>query len=221
MNTTQPNVKLGDILKVTNVGDRIFRGAWDLVDYVIPPGGSDFLPFEVVKLFFGDPRSTRAVVSMKDQRGIVAFLPDRTAEVRRLRLMYSHGFGDYIGNEGADVIWEHDKIPHVIVETLQGDRVWTVIDDPAGSSVMPALTTAADEVRLRETVEQQGRLIRSLMDRMGMNSLSDLANPETAPPPEPNTGVNKYDPQSDEIVYVPDDNGPSDPEIYEDLPEDR
>lgn len=216
----QPQVKYGDILKVTNTGTKLFRGQWDLVDYVIPPGGADYLPFEACKLFFGDPRSTDQVRSNKDARGIVSFIADRPAEVRRLRLLYSHGFGDYTGKEGTDIVWETNKIPHVQVETLGGDRVWTVIDDPAGTSVMPAVSTQADDDRLRDIVEQQGRLIRSLMDRVGMESLSDLANPGvddglTHPP-----GRNMYNPASDQIEPEP-ATTTADPEIYDDLPEDR
>jgi hypothetical protein len=216
----QPQVKVGDILKVTNVGTKLFRGAWDLVDYVIPPGSSDYLPFEIICVCFGDPRSSATVRSHRDARGIVGFLPDRQSEVRRLRLLYSHGFGDFTGKEGVDVVWEADKIPHVEVETLQGQRVFTVLDDPAGSSVIPALTSQADEDRLRAVVEEQGRLIRSLMDRMNMSSVSDLANPEINFP-EPNTGKNMWNPETDEIEFVPDDASDREPEIVDDLPEDR
>ena len=220
MTATQPQVKIGDILAVSNVGTRIFRGQWDMVDYVIPPGGSDFLPFEAVKLFFGDPRSTDQVRSARDARGLVSFLADRPAEVRRLRLLYSHGFGDFTGKEGVEQVWEDDKIPHVKVETLQGERVWTVLDDPAGSSVLPALVTQADDDRLRDIVEQQGKLIRSLMDRVGMQSLSDLANPEINLP-EDTPPPNVYDVERDEIAPLRDTDPSADPDIYDDLPEDR
>lgn len=219
--SAQPQVKVGDILKVTNIGRKLFRGQWDLVDYVIPPGGTDFMPFEAMKLFFGDPRSTNQVRSMRDSRGITSFLPDRQTEVRRLRLLYSHGFGDFTGNEGSDVVWEQDKIPHIEVRTLNDERIYTVLDDPAGSSVLPALTSQADESRLRDVVEQQGRLIRSLMSRMGMESSSDLANPEIPedllPPP---TGTNMWNPATDEVESFKEPSD-TDPEMYDDLPEDR
>src|SRR5215471_15522464 len=100
MPATQPQVKVGDILKVENVGSRIFRGMWDMVDYVIAPFQSDFMPFEAVKLFFGDPRATDKVRSVHDVRGIVGFLPDRPSEVRRLRLMYAHGSRRSAGHNG-------------------------------------------------------------------------------------------------------------------------
>jgi len=215
MPATQPQVKVGDILKVENVGSRIFRGQWDMVDYVIAPFQHDFLPFEAVKLFFGDPRATDKVRSVHDVRGIVGFLPDRPAEVRRLRLMYSHGFGDYTGKEGPDVVWEADKIPQVRVTTLKGERVFTVLDDPEGTTVLPATTTRSQDAELRDVVRQQGQLIRSLMDRIGVSTVQDVDIPADLP------RENVYDLDSDEIVPKPDDDPAHTPTIYDELPEDR
>lgn len=214
--STQPQVKVGDILKVENVGTRIFRGMWDQVDYVIAPFGEDFMPFEAVKLFFGDPRSTDKVRSIHDVRGIVGFLPDRPAEVRRLRLLYDHGFGDYTGKEGPDVVWDPDKIPQVRVTTLKGDRVFTVLDDPVGSTVLPATTTVSQDAELRDVVRQQGQLIRSLMDRIGVSHVQDV--PITSPD---DIDENVYDPDLDEIIPRPSDDPSSQPTMYDELPEDR
>lgn len=210
----QPQVKVGDILKCTNTGTRIFRGQWDLVDYVIPPDGADFIPFEAVKLFFGDPRSGKTVVSFRDSRGIVGFIPDRSAEVRRLRLLYDHGFGEYTGLEGPQVVWEPNKIPDIRVETLKGERIFTVIDDPSGASVTLAATTQSEEASLRETVRQQGELIRALMERQNFaGNIPDV--PEDEPPDM------VYDPATEEIRNRIDEDPEADPEIYDELPEDR
>jgi len=206
----QTAVGVGSIVKVLNLDpSRIFRGMWDLAEYVIPPGGTEFMPFEAMKLFFGDPRSTDRVRSSRDSKGLVAFLPDRAGEVRRLRLLYNHGFGDYSGKEGPDVVWEQHKIPHVAVYTLDDQLILTVLDDPAGRSVLPAVATQQEEQDLRETVIRQGRLLQSLMDRLGVNSLDDL-----------DTRKNVYDPATDDIVPVRVENT-TDPEMYDELPEDR
>jgi len=206
----QVAVGVGSIVKVTNEHPtRFFRGFWDLAEYVIPPGQTEFMPFEAMKLFFGDPRAVDQVRSSRDSKGLVAFLPDRAGEVRRLRLLYDHGFGDYTGKEGPEVVWEPHKIPQVKVETLDGQRIYTVIDDPAGHSILPAHTTQAEEADLRETVVRQGRLLQSLMDRLGVTSLDDLE-----------TRKNVYDPATDEIVPERKENV-EDPEMYDDLPEDR
>jgi hypothetical protein len=215
---TPVTLKMGDILRVTNVGDRIFRGAWDLVDYVIPPGGSDYLPFEAVKLFFGDPRSGKDVRSDRDQRGTVGFVSDRSAEVRRLRLLYDHGFGDYTGHEGVEKVWQWDRIPHVEVHTLGGDRIWTVLDDPAGTTITPASRTEAEDRNLREVVAEQGQLIRQLMQRLGGIPDGPPAVPEENPP-----AVNPlvYHVDSDEIAPPIIEDPTADPTIYDELPEDR
>jgi hypothetical protein len=208
---SQTAVGVGSIVKVTNLDpNRIFRGMWDLAEYVIPPLGTDFMPFEAMKLFFGDPRSTDRVRSSRDAKGLVAFLPDRAGEVRRLRLLYSHGFGDYSGKEGPDIVWEQDHIPHVRVTTLDDTPILTVLDDPAGRSVMPAVATQQEEADLRETVVRQGRLLQSLMDRLGVQSLDELA-----------TRRNVYDPSTDEIVPESVTENTTDPEMFDELPEDR
>ena len=210
MSNADIRLNVGAIVKVTNTHpSRIFRGMWDMAEYVIPPGGTDFMPFEAMKLFFGDPRATSQVRSMRDSRGLAAFLPDRAGEVRRLRLLYDHGFGDYTGREGPDIVWIRDKIPWMKVETLDGVRIYTVLDDPAGTHTLPAQTTEAEDTDLRETVIRQGRLIQSMMERLGVESLDDL---QTRP--------NVYDPQLDEIVPERRENI-ADPEMYDELPEDR
>jgi hypothetical protein len=208
MPTTQPAVKIGDLLRVTNEDPkRIFRGMWDLVDYVIPPGGSEVMPFEAIKCFFGDPRSGRDVSRTVDRFGQSGFLPDRPSEVRRLRLLYAHGFGDYTGVEGPERVWEHHLIPHVRVETFKGERVLTVIDDPAGNSVAPAVTTVSEADDLRDTVRQQGEIIKSLMNKLGVA--------------DTNTTPNVYHPDTDEIGPIEDLDPSADPEIFDELPEDR
>lgn len=206
---TQTAVGVGSIVKVVNRDQRIFRGMWDLAEYVIAPNGTEFMPFEAMKLFFGDPRAVDTVRSSRDSKGLVAFLPDRAGEVRRLRLLYNHGFGEYTGKEGPDVVWEQDRIPHVEVYSLDDVRIMTVLDDPAGRSVLPAVATQAEEQDLRETVVRQGRLLQSLMDRLGVQSLDDL-----------DTRKNVYDPATDEIVPERRENT-NDPEMYDELPEDR
>jgi hypothetical protein len=206
---TQTPVKIGDLLRVTNEHPtRILRCMWDLVDYVIPPGADDVMPFEAVKLFFGDPRAGTDVARVVDRFGQSGYLPDRKSEVRRLRLLYSHGFGDFTGEEGPDLVWEKDKIPHVKVETLRGERVWTVIDDPAGRMIAPAGTTVAEHDSLRETVQEQGRIIHALMQKLGVTTITDAPS-------------NIYNPETDAIEAEHDLDPNADPEIFDDLPEDR
>src|SRR5215831_4025841 len=216
MATNQVAVGVGSIVKVTNEHPtRFFRGFWDLAEYVIPPGGTEFMPFEAMKLFFGDPRAVDQVRSSRDSKGLVAFLPDRAGEVRRLRLLYDHGFGDYTGKEGPDVVWEADKIPQVRVTTLKNERVFTVLDDPQGTTVLPAATTISQDAELKDVVRQQGQLIRSLMDRLGVAGTEDV----TTYPVEVRENV--YDPELDEIIPRPDAETASTPTIYNELPEDR
>jgi hypothetical protein len=208
MPTTQPTVRIGDLLRVTNEDTRIFRGMWDLVDYVIPPGGEEVMPFEAVKCFFGDPRAGKDVARVVDRYGQSGYLPDRASEVRRLRLLYAHGFGDYTGQEGPERVWEPNKVPHVRVETLKGERLLTVIDDPAGDSIALAGTTVSESENLKETVREQGRIIQALMQRLGVSDITD-------------TPRNVYKPDEDVIEPYEERDPAANPEIFDDLPEDR
>lgn len=212
---TQPQVKVGDIVHIFNEGTTIFRGMWDMVDVVVPPSGEDYISFEMAKLFFGDPRSNEAVRSAHDIRGVVGFIPDRPSEVRRLRLMYDHGFGDYTGKEGPETVWEANKIPHIRVETLKGERIWTVLDDPAGTTVIPALVSQQQDQDLRELVRKQGQMITSLMDRLGLEGQHPAVYEVDAP------RENVYDTDLEEIVPRPDIPTEDAPTIYDQLPEDR
>lgn len=64
------------------------RFVWGKLPYTIGPGKKKIVPFEVVCLYFGDPRSkVGAAVPYKDSRGS-GTVPERLGEVRRLSVRY-------------------------------------------------------------------------------------------------------------------------------------
>src|SRR5215469_11012279 len=69
--------ELGETLRVVNIGVETVRFAWNSRQYVIHPGNSEYMPFDAVKVYVGDPRSTNIVRTLKDSIGIISFLPDR------------------------------------------------------------------------------------------------------------------------------------------------
>jgi hypothetical protein len=102
------------IVRVVNVGDRPFRDRYNRQWVDIPVGGEQFVPFEAVCLWFGNPD-----VMDKGPRQ-----RDRTDTYQRLRAR--------LGVYENEALWESRK-PKVECYTINGDRIITVMDDPYGT----------------------------------------------------------------------------------------
>src|SRR5215471_20262811 len=145
--------ELGETLRVLNVGSSTLRFAWNSRQYVLGPSSSEYMPFDAVKLYCGDPRATNIVRTSRDAIGIVSFLPDRATEVRRLRLLYAAPFGEYMRASDVGGIfvnsptlqpdlattfaWEGVRVPLVEVYNIRNERIYTVLDDPEGTLTIP------------------------------------------------------------------------------------
>jgi hypothetical protein len=238
--------ELGETLRVVNISPSdTYRFGWNSRQYIIPPGGADFMPFDAVKVYTGDPRATNNVRTSRDAIGIVSFLPDRQTEVRRLRLLYSAPFGEYMSSQdvggifvnssSADVndlaakfAWEGVRIPRIEVYNIRGERVYTVLDDPEGTLTIPVQVTQSHVDRsdqLQTLVEAQSRIIEALSSRLGIDPNGPALDNQDVllePPPETHddgTPIMVYDQRSDEIKPK----RPKiavDPTAIDDLPED-
>src|SRR5215471_2070087 len=236
--------ELGETLRVLNVGSSTLRFAWNSRQYVLGPSSSEYMPFDAVKLYCGDPRATNIVRTSRDSIGIVSFLPDRATEVRRLRLLYSAPFGEYMQatdvgsifvesptardhSPGSTYAWEGVRIPSVEVYNIRGDRIYTVLDDPEGNMTIPVNVTQSHVDRsdqLAAIVEQQANLIAVLSDRLGidpnspaLDNVPDLIN--EPPPDEPEPDM-VYD-QSDDTIKRKPIRTIHDPTDINDIPEDK
>lgn len=230
MTIIAPQVNLGDIVKVINHGPRPLKLMWDSRKYVIAPDAEEFVPFECAKLYFGDPRALENVQSVRDDRGVVGFVSDRATEVRRLRLLWDHSFGEYIPGE-VDA-FDTARIPHVDVFTVRGERVPMVLDDPEGNAIIPAQQTRTEQTDMRAQLAQQGSLINALMERLGMQpgSTASANLPPIEPFPEPTLqhppspgqprtpAKMMYDPKDGMVKEEP-DAIPEDPDDLESIPE--
>lgn len=153
------NVQIGDIVRVVNRGEDAFTIAWDNRQYRLNPSEDVFVPFEAAALWFGDPRSSDTIQSVRNEQGLVAFVPDRDSEVRRLRVKY--------GNIGGDERFVHPA-PEVEVFTLSNVRITTPLDDPEGREVNAATPTLADQDSLLEQVQRQQAQIDFLLQQLGL-----------------------------------------------------
>lgn len=104
------------LAKVVNKHSEPFRGKYDNQQYLIAPGSETVVPMDAVRNWLGNPDAA----DLDDKRR------DRTEEFRRIRAKY----GVYEYDERME-----ENFPRLEVYTLEGERIYTVIDDPEGKNV--------------------------------------------------------------------------------------
>lgn len=143
-----------DIVRLRNNGDQTWQDQYGSAPFICPAGEAIIVPFDAVCLWFGDPRlSDRPTLSQYDRQ-------DELTRVKA-RLGWS-----VLEAEGKDF----PKLD-TSVETIEGERVYMVIDDPDGSksslsSVNTAGLTDAQAVatELEQLKMQQQALLARLDD---------------------------------------------------------
>lgn len=162
-------VRPDDIVRVINREEYPLTVKWNSREYVLQPGRDVFIPGACAFLWFGDPRSSDKFQSFADSDGTRQFVVDRPTEVRRLRIKWGAGLA------GDEATFEDVATPFVEVWTAEGERVTTVLDDPAGRSTIPVETTGRDDDELRELVASQQRQIELMKEHLGLNEAADQA----------------------------------------------
>jgi|SRR6516164_2741738 hypothetical protein len=144
---------------------------WNNHFVTIPPGESRTATWDAVINFFGDPRAVDDMFSAKDDAGVVSWVPDRATEVRRLRSKWGNSFAV-----------EEGKIigPPVEITNLQGERIWTVYEDPQGEHVNPRLIAVENQQNLDTQIRQLQKQVETLQ-RMQMTG--DLPVDTSEAPP--------------------------------------
>lgn len=105
-----------EIVRLTNVSENLWQDHYGSVPYVCPPGQSIIVPVEAVWLWFGNPNLTdKPIMAQYDRRDEFQ------------RVIVRNGFDKLqAASEPYDL-----ALP-VTLETMEGDRYITVIEDPAG-----------------------------------------------------------------------------------------
>lgn len=135
-----PKIDSNDFFFITNTGTDIVRFRWDGLEYAIDPGGRKLVPFDVVCLNYGDPRSrVGGTQGYEDSKG-KGVVPDRDLEVLRLSVLYG------VYEQGAQDILSYIEVENRRL-TLNGDLPLstpnihvkiTTTDDP-GVEIIPPL----------------------------------------------------------------------------------
>lgn len=167
--TQPPLLTLGDFCELHNRDDHTLQFSWNSKPYRVDPGHKIMVPFELVKLYFGDPRSTAAMSSQRDLNGVIHWLPDRASEIRRLRCLYDNQAGD----EGSVY-----GFPKVEIFDINGERVLTVLDDPTGETVTPATRSVSEDNEILGLVRKQQQTIDMLMQRLNLTATGEPIEPD-------------------------------------------
>lgn len=178
----------------------------------LKPGRKTMVILEAATNAFGDPRSaaTAQAIPMGDPAtGERLFIPDRTSEVRRLRLRY----GIHDGNDGTfENINGTFMAPRVKMETENGDEIVSVLDDPEGKTVNQVATTIQEQSNsnaliehLTKQVEALTRLVESNQSANPSPSLDELPSDVDSDPDPDSTSDFTPSSNSDTFDELPDD----------------
>jgi hypothetical protein len=154
----------GDVVVAINNESLPFTITYNKRDYPLRPGQTTFVPFEAACLALGDPRAQENIRSYKGIDGLVAFIPDRATEVRRLRAKYGAVYGPettlegYFDN-GKNQVGDPIHIPDITITTPDGEKMWMVVEDPAGAHSEDATISVSDnEGMLAQLKRQQAQI---------------------------------------------------------------
>lgn len=187
---------------------------WNNRAFVIREGEDGFVPFDLAKLYFGDPRSLEDVIRIKDDNGNDMIVADRAAEVRRLQQYWqSAAFGtnnvrfrEYLPGDRSFIDEGiSDLLPNIEVYTLSGERVYMVTDDPYGDHVVAATSTRHEQEAVQQQLREQSDVISELRKQNAMlmkylDIKPDVLDDILSESPAPRAPYSTYPPASPQPV---------------------
>jgi hypothetical protein len=133
------------------------RFVWDGVDYLggLEPGAVKLVPFDLVRLFWGDPRSVPGAGQfVEDRRGNSGNVAPREEETRRLSVFY--------GLYDTDSAKVHLIVPDVTIETAEHLEVITPATDPLGEHIYGHIAPSAENHDVATQIAQMKMQIKLL-----------------------------------------------------------
>ena len=146
------------------------------VAYRCEPGDKAIVPWEVIALYFGDPRSQMdKILKAEDSRGEHQ-VPMRGTELLRLSVYWG------VYEQGVDALAE--VIPDVTITTLTGIEIVPPCFDPYGEHVygyQRSMQKSTDIATLMGDLQEQLDELRTKYDSIQVNGDNDGAIPEDVP----------------------------------------
>lgn len=144
---------------------------WDGVDYLggMEAGDERFVPFDIVRVYFGDPRSImHSGQRFETRRGDPGDIAPRQEETRRLSVLYGLYSTD---NHKLDTV-----VPDVYITNSEGDPIFCPAVDPEGLHVYGHVTETSESYDLATQLEQMKMQTRLLEERIKAQEEKGHAN---------------------------------------------
>lgn len=154
------------------------------IPYPLGPGEKEIVPFDLIALYFGDPRSRNGMVQkFKDSRGS-GMIQSREAELSRISVLWA------VYEQGVDTLAQ--VVPDITISSLQGEEIIPPCFDPYGEHsygfeqgpIDTQQGAAAQLVALQEQMDQ----MKQMMEALQNGGDNDEVIPEDLPPDHPAFG---------------------------------
>jgi hypothetical protein len=148
---------------------------WARVAYRCEAQEETIVPWAVIALYFGDPRSQDKIIKAEDSQG-EHIVPTRTAELLRLSVFYG------VYEQAVDII--ANMVPDVTIRTLSGVEVIPPVFDPYGEHVygfQRSINKSQDIATMMGELQEQMDELRSRYDTIIVNGDNDGAIPVDNP----------------------------------------
>lgn len=145
---------------------------WD--GYIYHPGQRRMVPYLAMTNSFGDPRSVNGTHQIfRAPDGTSGVIAPREIQRGKVSVAWNAGSGP-----GYSITW--DQIPKITFYNVDGERIYTVVDDPTGDKIMPANASIEHQRDLETTIRRQQRQINQLLALQGIEA-HDLPDDEIPP----------------------------------------
>lgn len=156
-----------DTYKLTNLSDHSVTYHIPNRKFVIGPTEYSQVPFDLVRIYFGDPRSIPGSRRLFKDAGAEGTIASREEEVTRLKTLY--------GVYGEDTMKLEDAVPQVLIETFDGieivppafDRLG--IHSPQVGKNIADLQNVTDMAAIVAQHEKQLEEMRRMLDTAKIN----------------------------------------------------
>lgn len=160
--------------------------------YKIEPGQNGFVPFELIRVWWGDPRSREDVFGKFSDSLEKGYINKREDEIKRLGVLYGSYAGDVVSLNDPE--WpamdprrgSPKRVPHPVrIRTERGEDIIPAGLDVTNKKVYAAVRRdsedLSDEVQYRQHLEEQMDEMRAELARLGATRAESDVEVDGAP----------------------------------------